>query len=1479
MATWTETAKLTASDGAAGDLFGISVSLSADRALVGAFRDDDNGSDSGSAYVFELMGSSWTETAKLTASDRAANDRFGVSVSLFGDRALVGALAGDDNGNNSGAAYIFVANQPPEAQPDAVATDEDTPLAGDVLADNGSGADTDPDGEPLTVTEVNGVAADVDTQITPASGALRSLNGDGSFDYDPNGQFESLGSGDSTVDSFVYTISDGLASDSATVTVTINGVDDPPVAVDDATTITEDDPATAIDVLANDSDIDGGPMDIVSLTQPANGTAVNNTTDVDYSPDTDYCNDGSPTDDFTYTLNGGSTATVSVAVTCINDAPDFTPGGDVSVAEDSGSFSQSWASASAPGPANESGQSVNFNLSNDNNGLFAMQPAIDSSGTLTFTTAADTTGSATVSVTLMDDGGTTNGGSDTSSTEMFKITVTASADVAVSKDNGSSTSVPGTTTTYTVAASNNGPSDVTGASLTDTFPAALDNCSFTASASGGASGHSASGSGDLNETLDLPEGASVTYTIDCDIAADASGTLANTASVSSGVSDPTTSNNSATDTDTLEPEADVSISKDDGQAMAVPGSSLTYTIVAANSTGPSAADGVSVADPFPADLDCEWTSTASGGATGNTAGPVSGDIAETIDLPVGDMVTYTADCSIAADASGTLSNQATVTASGGVDDSDTANNSASDDTELAMLDFGDAPDSSIDPAFAFPTTLADDGARHGIDDTLFLGAAIDAEGDGQPDATAGGDDNAGATPDDEDGVTFSGTPAVCEDLELTVTASAPGLLNAWLDWNTDGSWQPSEQVAVDVSLSAGANAFVVTVPCDASTAMPVIGRFRLNSAGGLGPAGLADNGEVEDHVFDLLPLDFGDAPDDSVAPSFAYPTTFADNGARHAESSLILGSGWDAEMEGLPSATATGDDTDNTDDEDGVTVPTLVRGNAIDVSVTSAGAGQVDAWIDYNADGDWQDAGEQVLDDASVSAGANTLTVTPPTDAVLGETFARFRLSSAGGLMPTGFAADGEVEDYTVTLANAAPTLSAPTAQTIAEDNATGALAVSVNDNEDMPGDLSLSATSGDTALVPNANITLGGSAGSGSVNAAPADDANGGPVTITLEVTDSDGDSTQSSFDVTVEAVNDAPSFNATSPMAVNEGSGMQMLSSWAAFDPGASNESGQSVQAYTVSNVGDPSLFSAGPAVDPGGTLTYTPAEDANGSSSFDVTVQDDGGTANSGDDTSNPQTFTITVNPVNDAPTFTAGGDVETFEDTAFDQPWASDISPGPPDEAGQSVSFLVTDNTNPGLFSTGPALDPSGQLNFTPTADTTGSAAITVEAEDDGGMANGGDPISDPATFTVDVIAAADLAIDKTSGSFFTPPGGMLTYTLLVTNTGPSDAVDARVEDIPPMRLGDLAWSCTPQSNAVCNAGAMGAIDELVSIPEGDSVIFMLDATLQDTGNDPITNTASVTAPVGLTELATGNNTDSDTDPVGMFASGFESVEPD
>ena len=104
---WVQEAKLLPADGSADDWFGRSVSVSGDVAVIGAPFDDDNGIASGSAYVFRFDGAGWTQEAKLLAADRAEGDDFGDSVFVSGDTAVIGAPSDDDNGSFSGSAYIF----------------------------------------------------------------------------------------------------------------------------------------------------------------------------------------------------------------------------------------------------------------------------------------------------------------------------------------------------------------------------------------------------------------------------------------------------------------------------------------------------------------------------------------------------------------------------------------------------------------------------------------------------------------------------------------------------------------------------------------------------------------------------------------------------------------------------------------------------------------------------------------------------------------------------------------------------------------------------------------------------------------------------------------------------------------------------------------------------------------------------------------------------------------------------------------------------------------------------------------------------------------------------------------------------------------------------------------------------------------------------------------------------------------------------
>lgn len=224
----------------------------------------------------------------------------------------------------------------------------------------------------------------------------------------------------------------------------------------------------------------------------------------------------------------------------------------------------------------------------------------------------------------------------------------------------------------------------------------------------------------------------------------------------------------------------------------------------------------------------------------------------------------------------------------------------------------------------------------------------------------------------------------------------------------------------------------------------------------------------------------------------------------------------------------------------------------------------------------------------------------------------------------------------------------------------------------------------------------------------------------------------------VSTASVNDRPTFVASNPSTVNEDAGAQSISNWATFSAGAANESAQTAT-YTVSGVSSSSLFSAAPAVDSSGKLTYTPAADANGSTTFTVSVKDSGGTANGGIDTSLTQTFTLSVNAVNDRPTFSATSPNAVNENAGPQSvtSWAS-FSPGPANESGQSVmSYTVSNVSNPSLFSSQPTVSTNGTLTYTSATNASGSSTFDVVVRDSGGTALGGLDTSTVQTFTINV----------------------------------------------------------------------------------------------------------------------------------------------
>ncbi|MDX2004680.1 MAG: hypothetical protein SFU83_05320 [Meiothermus sp.] len=279
---------------------------------------------------------------------------------------------------------------------------------------------------------------------------------------------------------------------------------------------------------------------------------------------------------------------------------------------------------------------------------------------------------------------TVSGGADTNSTNnsaTVNSTISTVADLSVTKTDGVSVVAAGSTVSYTITAANNGPSNLIGATLTDTLPASLTGATWTCAASSGSS-CPASGSGNIVASLSLLSGGTATFTLNATLSASATGSVANTATVAvpGGATDPNSSNNSSTDTNSIVPAVDLAITKTAGASTAVPGSTLTYTLVARNN-GPNPVTGATLTDTLPSGVTGgSWTCAASSGSSCPASG--SGNIAANVSLLSGGTATFSLVVTVSPAATGTLSNTAGISAPLTVADTNLSNNSSTVTTTL-----------------------------------------------------------------------------------------------------------------------------------------------------------------------------------------------------------------------------------------------------------------------------------------------------------------------------------------------------------------------------------------------------------------------------------------------------------------------------------------------------------------------------------------------------------------------------------------------------------------------------------------------------------------------------------------------------------------------------------------------------------------------------------------------------------------------------
>ena len=293
-------------------------------------------------------------------------------------------------------------------------------------------------------------------------------------------------------------------------------------------------------------------------------------------------------------------------------------------------------------------------------------------------------------------------------------------------------------------------------------------------------------------------------------------------------------------------------------------------------------------------------------------------------------------------------------------------------------------------------------------------------------------------------------------------ASEPGLAGVYVYLDIDGDdrpdiGEPSSVTKTDGSYSLippgrGSYAIREVVEAGYVQTFPAAGEHTV-VYDGTNPLRGYDFGNSESS-------DWGDAP----AP---YATTRAQNGASHGTTpGLKLGVAFDPDQDGRPSANADGDDLAGLlsstgtiiDDEDGVTLLTpIVRGdgsNIIRVNVTNTAGSPafIQGWIDFNGNGSWTDAGEQIATNVSVaSSGSTNITFAAPTNAV-SRTYARFRLSQDQNLTPNGRSRTGEVEDYVYTIVDGPRVLLQPDTFTVARNSRDNVMDVLANDFS-LPGD------------------------------------------------------------------------------------------------------------------------------------------------------------------------------------------------------------------------------------------------------------------------------------------------------------------------------------------------------------------------------------------------------------------------------------------
>jgi uncharacterized repeat protein (TIGR01451 family)/fimbrial isopeptide formation D2 family protein len=1069
------------------------------------------------------------------------------------------------------------------------------------------------------------------------------------------------------------------------------------------------------------------------------------------------------------------------------------------------------------------------------------------------------------------------------------------ADLAITKT-GPATYVPGSPLTYTLVVSNLGPSTSTNALVSDALPADLTGATWTARYAGGAAGP-ASGSGNVNATLTtLPLGGTATFTITATADYRLDAPLSNTATVAAtdGLIDPDLDNNTSTVSSTPTPVADLQIVKTDGVTSYVPGQQLVYTITVTNA-GPSFVTGAVVADVFDSSIitSATWTAAITQGQAdlyGQVRG--TGSLNQTIDLGPSGVVVYTVTAMTSSAATATLVNTATVTAPAGTTDPTPANNSSTDvdtvtnpakltvvktvrDLNGGVLVSGDTLRYTIvvsNPATPLPAEAATN---------VILTDAIPANTTYKPGTlrvSAGA--NAGAKTDavDRDQAEFLGS-AVQFQLGAGAGAGTGAPVGGTL------SAGQSTTVTFDVTVNAGTplgSAIINTATATATASVTGV-PLQASDSVGISMAGGADLAIAKTAPAKYtpgLPLTY------TLVVTNAGPSTSTNALVEDVLPAGLTAATWTAVFTGGASGTASGSGNVNTN----VTVP---KGGRATYTVRATAEATLAGALTNTATVTPTDGDPDPNPDNNTSTG--TSTAAPVADLQIVKT------DSSATYTP------GLPVTYTITVTNAGPSFvrgatvadafpatitaaawSAVYSGTGSVGNAAGTGSI----NEVI--DLAVGGTAVYTVIAetsPTATTSLVNTATVappvGTTDPIPANNTSTDTDTVLLAAK---LDLTKTVVDVNGGFVQDGDTLRYTIVVTNNSGATLPVEAVANVFF-------NDQIPANTT-YAGNLSSSQGSLTGSQGGGVTGSLGTIAGGQSatvSFDVTVNadvpDSTVITNSASVTGTGATTRLPLSAADSAGVVTPPGADLTIVKTG-----PATFTPG-----GSLTYTLVVTNLGPSNVPTATVADtlPAGLSGATWTVSYAGGAAGPASGSGDINTTLTSLPVGGTATFTVTANVAADalsplantatvtapvgfpdpnpddntstttstplpvtaMSITKTDGTTTYKPGDPVTYTIVVTNAGPTFASQATVVDVlDPAVIGSATWTAVfTGTNSSAQTNGTGSINQTIDLAVGGTVTYTVVAQTLTTATTTLVNTATVTAPDGTTDSATDTDT--------------------